>query len=277
MINALVSLNADLASSIAFRYACRLMEHVEMRLQAIHVEEVGKESFPPGSGWVRHTWENGLTQTARHEVAQLMTAEKGACPTLPAPVVRIGEYDDELLKEISEKAYDLLIEGMLNSFHAHPFHKKMRSKLYKYATCPILLVKNLVKPERVALLLSEEADASPVVSTFSRLFGTREICVDLVSAAFTKPGESDFLEKLPGDGSGDGRAQKTLASAQALLAEKGRHAETTWSIRDTAEKISEFLSGYGLVGACHPRSVNRYSAILNLLDRIPSAVLLCKK
>jgi len=277
MINALVSLNADLASSIAFRYACRLMEKVDMRLHAIHVEEVGKESFPPGSGWVRHTWENGLTQTARGEIAQLMTAEKGACPTLAAPAVRIGEYDNELLAEIAEKAYDLLIEGVLNSFHAQPFHKKIRSKLYKYAPCPILLVKNLVQPERVALLFSDEADAFPVVSVFLKLFGAPGTGVDLVAFAFKKPGETELLEKMPADGGGDGRAQKAMASARALLAEKGWHAETTWHIRDTAEKISEFLSDYGLVGACHPRSVHKDSATLNLLDRIPSAVLLCKK
>ena len=50
MINALISLNADLASSIALRYACRLMDCIDMRLQTMHVEVVDKEDFPPGSG-----------------------------------------------------------------------------------------------------------------------------------------------------------------------------------------------------------------------------------
>jgi len=278
MINALVSLNADLASSIAFRYACRLMEYIDMRLQAIHVEEVGKESYPPGSGWVRHTWEKGLTQTAREEVAQLMNIEKGACPTLPTPTVRIGEYDDELLHEIAEKSYDLLIEGALNSFHAQSLHKKIRSKLYKYATCPILLVKNLVQPGRVALLLSDEPDVRPLVSAFLKIFAAPKASVDLVHYTFKKPGEENFLRKLSEDADmEDGSAQKVLSSAKALLAEKGWRPETTWDVRDTAENIGEFLSNYGLIGACLPRGVHKDSAMLNLLGRIPSAALLCNK
>ena len=45
MIHSLISLNADLASSIALRFACRLTQFVDMRLQTIHVEEVEKEGF----------------------------------------------------------------------------------------------------------------------------------------------------------------------------------------------------------------------------------------
>ena len=70
MIKTLVSLNADLASSIAFQYSCRLKQFVDMNLRVIHVEEV--EGHPPGSGWVRSTWERGLIHTAREEISQLM-------------------------------------------------------------------------------------------------------------------------------------------------------------------------------------------------------------
>ena len=69
LINTLISLNADLASSIALRYSCRLMELTQMRVQPIHVEEVDKEGYPPGSGWVRSTWERGLQQTAQEEIS----------------------------------------------------------------------------------------------------------------------------------------------------------------------------------------------------------------
>ncbi len=279
MINALLSLNADLASSIAFRYACRLMEQTEMRLQSIHVEEVGKESYPPGSGWVRHTWEKGLVQTAREEIAQLMNAEKASCPPLGAPTVRVGEYDEELLHELTEKSYDLLIEGVLNSFHSQPFYKKIRSKLYKYTPCPILMVKNLVNPGRAALLLSDEPDVRPLVSVFMKLFDARGGDIDLIYFSFKKPGQSVYMEKIPEDGpSGEhGTARTIFDTAKSLLAEKDRHPKETWVIRNTAENISEFLSDYGLIGACFPRSVHKDSAMLNLLGRIPSAVLLCKK
>jgi hypothetical protein len=279
MINALVSLNADLASSIAFRYTCRLMEYIDMRLQAIHVEEVGKESFPPGSGWIRHTWENGLARTARDEIAQLMNTEKAACPPLGAPTIRIGEYDDELLHEITEKSYDLFIEGILNSYHSQTFQKKIRSRLYKFTPCPILLVKNLVHPNRVALLLSDETDVHPLVSAFLKLFGTPNVRLELIHYVFKKPGKAEFREKIPENVVIEGHeaACRMLASAKSYLVEKGWQPEDVWVIRDTGERIGEFLSDYGLIGACMPRSVHKDSAMLNLLDRIPSAALLCKK
>ena len=76
MIKALVSLNADLASSIALRYSCRLAESVDMKLHTIHVEEVDREGYPPGSGWVRSTWEKGLVQTAEEEISHLISTAR---------------------------------------------------------------------------------------------------------------------------------------------------------------------------------------------------------
>ena len=198
MINALVSLNADLASSIAFRYACRLMEYLDMRLQPIHVEEVDKGSFPPGSGWVRSTWEKGLLETAREEIAQLINAEKADCPSLDSTIVEMGEYDEALLHEIEDKSYDLLIEGVLTSFHGQLFHKRIRSKLYRFAPCPIITVKNLVQPERIVLLLYEAGDATPLVSNFLKLFTKPSTRVDLVHLTFQKGGQKG----LPGEDTG---------------------------------------------------------------------------
>jgi hypothetical protein len=279
MINALVSLNADLASSIAFRYACRLLEYIDMRLQPIHVEDADKESFPPGSGWVRSTWEKGLLQTAREDIAQLINTEKAACPPLDATIVRIGEHDEELLHEIKEKSYDLLMEGVLNSFHAQLFYRKIRSKLYKLAPCPIVLVKNLVHPNRVALLLAEALDVTPLVSTFLKLFSTPKANVDLIHFALKKSGKPEFREKIRDDAvpAGCENACKMLKTAKGLLAEKGWNPKETWVIQDTGEKIGEFLSDYGLIGACLPRNVHKDSLMLDLLSRIPSAMLLCKK
>ena len=199
MINALVSLNADLASSIAFRYACRLMEYLDMRLQPIHVEEVDKGSFPPGSGWVRSTWEKGLLETAREEIAQLINAEKADCPSLDSTIVEMGEYDEALLHEIEDKSYDLLVEGVLTSFHAQQFHKRIRSKLYRFSPSPIIMVKNLVRPEPVVLLLGEEADVAPLISTFLKLFTKPKARVDLVHLAFKKAGQTEFREKIQDD------------------------------------------------------------------------------
>jgi hypothetical protein len=277
MINALVSLNADLASSIAFRYACRLMEHIDMRLQPIHVEEVDR--FPPGSGWVRSTWENGLVQTAREEIAQLINAEKADCPPLDATIVRTGEYDDILLHEIENRSYDLLLEGVLNSFHDQLFHKRIRSKLHRFSPAPIIVVKNLVQPANVALLLGESPDVAAVVSTFLKLFSKPEIRVDLIHFTFKMGGQSAFREKIS-DGDvpiGGEHTSNLLNSAKEMLAEKGWRPRETWEVRDSPEKIGAFLSDYGLAGAALSRNLRRDSLMLDLLSRIASATLLCKK
>jgi len=279
MINALVSLNADLASSIAFRYTCRLMEYVDMRLQTIHVEEADKEGFPPGSGWIRSTWEKGLLQTAREDIAQLINTEKSTCPPLDAAIVRIGEHDDELLHEIEKKSYDLFVEGVLSSFQAHSFYQKMRSKLYRFAPCPILLVKNLVQPNRVALLFEDMSDIQPLASTVSTLFGPKKATLDLVHFGFKTPDKPALRipvhdEPMP---TGHENAAKLLDAAKDLFTERGWVPNGTWIVQDTSRKISEFLSDFGLVGACIPRNVNKDSHLLDLLSDIPSAMLLCKK
>jgi hypothetical protein len=277
MIDTLVSLNADLASSIALRYACRLAERVDMRLQTIHVEEVESEGYPPGSGWVRHTWEEGLRSTASEEISQLINTEKGSCPTLEASIIRIGDRDDELLQEIKRRPYDLFLEGVLSSFDAQLFHKRMRSKLYKYAPCPIILVKNLVAPDRVALLVDDPKEVELLASTFVKIFDKAKATVDLIYFSVKKGDQAEFKTKLSeAAASGLENAGQVIDEAKSRLAEHGWTPEECWIIRDTPQKIGATLDDYGLVGACVPRSPSRKDPVLELLSRVPSATLLVR-
>lgn len=277
MISTLVSLNADLASSIAFRYACRLAEMIDMRLQTIHVEEVEREGYPPGSGWVRHTWEEGLLSTAGEEISQLINAEKGSSPPLDAPIIRIGDRDDELLQEIKGRGYDLFLEGVLSSFDAQLFHKRMRSKLYKYAPCPIILVKNLVTPDRVALLLDDLKEVGSLVSAFAKIFDKAKAAVDLVYFSIKKSGQAELKTRLSEAAPpGLENAGPVIGEAKARLADHGWTPEESWVIRDLPQKIGAKLEDYGLVGTCVPRHPNRKNPVLELLSRVPSATLLVK-
>jgi hypothetical protein len=277
MINVLVSLDADLASSIAFRYSCRLTEFIDMRLQTIHVEEVEKEGFPPGSGWVRSTWEKGLLQTAQQEISQLIDTEKPGCPPLDASIVRIGDKEDELLHEIEDNSYDLLLEGVLHSFDGQLFFQKVRSKLYKYAPCPIILVKNLVDPGRIALLLMASQDVSPLVSNFLKIFGKSKASVDLVHFIDKRGGQTEFKKKASEVADPElAYAARTIGEAATLLAEGGCTPKASWIMQDRPKKAGELLGEYGLVAACLPRSANKGLA-LDLLSRVPSATLLCKR
>lgn len=278
MINTLVSLDADLASSIAFRYSCRLTQVMDMHLQTIHVEEVEKEGYPPGSGWVRATWEKGLLQTAQEEITQLINADKPNCHTLDNAIVRIGDREEELLREIDENSYDLLVEGVLNSYDGQLFHKKVRSKLYKYARCPILLVKNLVTPERIALVVNDGQDVDPIVTMATKILNTARISINLVGIAVKKAGQADVHKKAT-DATPDELEPlgAVMEAASSQLAQQGVTLGERWVIRDTPKKMGELLGEYGLVAACISGNTAKKTMVMDLLSRVPTATLLCKQ
>lgn len=279
MIKTLVSLDADLASSIALRYSCRLSQLMDMHLQPIHVEEVEKEGYPPGSGWVRTTWEKGLLQTAEEEIARLINADKSSCPTLDSAIVRIGDREEELLRQIEDNAYDLLVEGVLNAFDASLFYKKTRSGLYKYLHCPIVLVKNLVDPDRAALIVLGEAQDTPAtVAAAANLFSRSRISVDIVGFTAKKSGESE-LQKRASEATAEeleGLAGAIEAAGTLLSQKEVAHGEK-WIIRDDPKKAGEMLGDYGLVAACISGSAARKNQVMDLLSRVPTATLLFKQ
>ena len=277
MIKALVSLDADLASSIVLRYACRLTERIEMNLQTMHVEEVDQEGYPPGSGWVRSTWEKGLLQTAQEEIAQLLNAEKPFCPPLDDPKISIGEREEELLRELEDEGYDVFMEGVLYSFNATNFFKKVQSKLYRYAPCPIILVKNLVNVEKVALLLEDHSDWRPLVSAFLKIFHQSDTVVDLIHLTFQKTGRAHTGKSAHASPARPERAKQGPGEAARALMEKGGSVEERWVIQESPAEFGASLEDYGLVGACISRDAGKKSRIPELLGRVPSAVLLCRQ
>lgn len=278
MINTLVSLDADLASSIALRYACRLTQVMDLHLQTIHVEEVEKEGYPPGSGWVRATWEKGLLQTAQEEISQLINADKSSCPTLDNAIVRIGDREEELLREIDENSYDLLMEGVLNSYDGQLFQKKVRSKLYKYARCPIVLVKNLVTPDRVALVVNEAQDVDALVTIVAKLFDTARLSIDIVGVTVKKSGQSEIRKKVA-DATPD-EMEALGAVVEATVAKMTKREMTPnekWILRDSPKKMGELLGEYGLVAACISGNAAKKNTLMDLLSRVPTATLLCQQ
>lgn len=277
MINTLLSINADLASSIAFRYACRLADIVDMQLQTIHVEEAQTDKYPPGSGWVRSTWEDGLLQSARGEIAQLINADKTDCPPLNTSIMRIGDREEELLREIKKQPYDLLLEGILSSFDGHSFHNRIRSKLYRYAPCPIILVKNLAQPDRVALVMTDAEDVAPVVSTFLKLFDPSRSTVDLYYCDLSGTNGTAVRKNLAeASGADEEDGRRVLGNALDLLETSGWKPGASWIIRDQPASIGGMFDDYGLVGACVPRSAHRRSLVTDMLCQVPSATLLVK-
>ncbi len=159
MLRTLVYINADLASSIALRYTCQLEKFINMKLHFVHVEEPDQDGHAPGTGWVRRTWENTVLKTGEFEIAQLIKAEKSSCPKLSAPKMLIGNRETEILREIQNESYDLFVEGSLHSFTSKKLYDKIHSRLYRHIPCPVIIVKNLVDIEKIALIVRNDIDS----------------------------------------------------------------------------------------------------------------------
>jgi hypothetical protein len=276
MIKTLVSLNADLASSIALRFVCRMAEVVKMGIETIHVEETDSEGNPPGTGWVRRTWEKGLLGTAEAEISQLINAERSSCPTLGSPKMMVGEREAEILRELEEESYDLLVEGILLSFDASHFENRMRSKLYTKMPCPLLLVKNLVGLKKIALLVEDHTDLGTLVPIFSKLFEEATLEYDLLRVILQKPGRLSFKKDVQDkEVPASGDADEMLTNVRNMLVEAGSSPQEVKTIRDIPARIADSLQEYSLVASCVPRQMARKSPMLEVLSRVPSAVLLC--
>lgn len=267
MIKVLVSVDADLASSIALRYACQMADLIGMELQTIHVEEPGKEGYSPGSGWVRQTWEAALLETGREEINRLIKAEKTSCPVLGPPKMFVGDRDEEILRELQRGSYDLFVEGALYTFSAANFYKKIRSRLYRYAPCPVILVKNLVNLQRVVIVMTGNENVRRLISSFLRIFQGRKVEVDLLSCEFEKTVEPKVYKERKNSDAG-------LQSAEKILAERGWKPGESRAVQGTPEELGHLLKDYGLTVSSIHREGGKKSDFLDLLSRSPSPTLL---
>lgn len=267
MIKTLVSLDADLASSIALRYACQLANIIEMDLNTMHVEEADRQGAPPGSGWVRRTWENALLKTGEAEVSQLIQAEKLSYPALRVPKMVVGEWEHEMLNEIQKESYGLFIEGALHTFTPSNFYNKIRSKLYRHMPSPVIMVKNLVKLEKMVIVFNEEVEFKRLLEKFLKIFKKANIELDLMHYQFRASAEASP------DNNKD--ANKILDNARQILMESGWQTQQTRSFQGLPEEMGELLRDYGLVVSPFRRTLTKNSLLLEFLSRIPSPILLC--
>jgi hypothetical protein len=267
MLKTLVFLNADLASSIALRYACRMGAVVEMSLQTIHVEDPAASGHPPGTGWVRRTWERSLLKAGEEEISRLIQAEASSCPPLAATMMLIGDPEEEILRELERGSYDLFIEGALYSFSSAGFYKKIRSPLYRHPSCPVILVKNLMNLNRIAILLGADMDPLSAVTTFLKIFHGSVIDVDLLYCRFQRSGGAMFEKQEDAD--------SVLSGARKLLVEGGGVPKECRVIQDSPEKLIDLFKDYGLVVSSVQATAHKKSPLTELLHRMPSPILFC--
>jgi hypothetical protein len=280
MIKTLIHINADLASSIALRFTCQLPKLTDVLLQTMHVVEPAQEGHSPGTGWVRRTWEKGLLETAQVEISRLINAERATCPTLSPPKMSIGVREDELLRELEEGSYDLFVEGLLHSYDSSYFSRKLRSRLYREAPTSILLVKNLAALRKIVLILENGTELQPLIATFLTFFKETEIEVDLLRYRFQSAGRVNLRDKreaaISSSSSNRREPDEILRSAERMLAAEGWNAKESLVVQDTPVKTAEYLQDYSLVVSFLPRQKALKDPLVDLLARVPSAILFCR-
>ena len=153
MIKTLVSLETNLASRLALRYAYRLANVIDMELHTVYVKESASEGQSPGTGWVRKTWEDALLYSEQEEITRLIKSERALYPKLSPPKISIGSREKEIYYELQSGLYGLFVEGALHTFNTSLFYRKIHSWFYQNSPCPIILVKNLVSLEKILIVL----------------------------------------------------------------------------------------------------------------------------
>jgi hypothetical protein len=266
MIKILVPVAADLASSIALRYACQMSELIQVEIQTIHVKAPSSEGSGSqlGTGWVRHTWEKTMLTEAEDEIAQLIRAERTHCPSLGEPLIMIGDRDEKILRELQRGFCDLFVEGTIPTFSSSYFSKRLESNLYQDIPCPFLMVKNLIPLRRVVLILSENVDPHKLVQVFTGTFGESNLKVELfyLKSADSAEQESGGLEEM------------TLQATIKALDERGWVPEKSQVISGQARELAADLEDHGLLLTGLDRHLKRKTFLHEFLVATPAPILL---
>mgnify|MGYP000660489888 FL=1 len=262
MMKALVPVEMTLASSVALRYLCQKADLLDIGVQPIHVEEPDNKGHSSQTGWIRRSWESGLRQAGLEEVRRILDSEKLDCFVLPNPIISIGAREDKLLEELRMGRYDLFVEGEIANFNTGDFRKRLRSKLYRQMPCPALVVRNMIRSNRIVMVLDEKTDIESLVTQFHRLFNGVDVNLDLCAYAV------EDLHNLT-------RPDELLAEGGQLLKKVGYSPARTFSLLGSPDTATRALSDYGMLVVHMGRKFNRKSPLTEVLGLVSSPILIC--
>lgn len=265
MIKTLVGLDENLASSIALRYASHLSKLLKLEMQIIHVEEIDQDQHSGGSGWVRRTWEKGVEDAGLAAISRLLKTEKVDCLFAAAPRIAIGNHDDAVLEELRTYGHQLFIEGVISTSKIGDFYKLITSKLFAKSPCPMLIVKNLIVNNKVALICGDGVSYQSMIPQFIKIFKGADIDLELIHYKFMESNELLFQDK--------GEAGSALVEVEELLTTAGLAPQNSTVLCGTPEQGGDYLGSCGLAVSTFP---TRKGPRMELLANAPSPLLLCR-
>lgn len=263
MIKTLVSIEVDLSSSQAIRFACQLGSFVEMEIHPVYVKDAPPHQSAMGAGWASRSWEKEIVRMGKEEISKLIRPEMDFCPVLREARVIYGDRESEVLRISEQEMFDFFVEGAHFSWSSQHLLKQLHTKLYQKLSVPLVLVRSLSKLNRVLLLCLDVRGTRTLISVFQDIW--HDCSVPLV---LNYPAENC-------QGSGNNELQEAVHLGQQLLTESGCTVSVEKSLSSTpGANADQTLEDYGLIAIASERDINKDSQQLQWLSLVKNAALL---
>jgi len=263
VIKTLVSIEVDLASSLAVRFACQLGGLMEIEIHPVYVKESPPHDSAMGAGWASRTWEREMIEQGKEEISELISAEKDFCPVLGEPRVIYGDREAELLKIAHLENFDLYVEGVHFPWTASDLYKRLHSKLYQKLPSTPVLVRTLRKINHVLLLCLDVAGTEALCELFRKMWKNCPVPLTLAYPA--------------GDATGpDGDAlRQAVERARGILEQSGCAVKAQDGLPATPERYAaDVLKDHGLVAIAVERHVKKDGPEFAWLNLVKTSLLL---
>ncbi|MCB2190622.1 MAG: hypothetical protein KQI62_03605 [Deltaproteobacteria bacterium] len=186
MLKTAIAVDANLASRIAIRYACRLGRSLDMSIGTIHAPEPGEEGSAIATGWVRRTWEDAVVRDSMDQVVRMVRSEQAGCRMLEPPqfLPSEGDREDRIAQHLRSSHFGLFMEGLLHRFKPERFMDKIGSRLYRALPCPALVVQNVPSMSKGVLWLAQGKIPKETVEKFLAVFPVQSVELSLLNCRF---------------------------------------------------------------------------------------------
>lgn len=258
MIKALVSIEVDLASSFAIRYACQLGNLLNLELYPVYVKFPSLELPMTGVGWVRHTWEKEIVRKGKEEIQEMLAVEMESCPQLHEPRVIFGDREHELDSLIKQETFDLYVEGAPYPFTPTAIFKRLHAKLYQHLNCPLIWLRGVRKIDQVLVLGSALPNAQDLVKRVGRFWQGCSIPLHL---GYPLQEKDDWRVEV-------GKAREELASQGCQVVLQG------YTPQAGGMPPLEITRNYGLVILALDRNVKKDGLELQWLSQVKAPLML---
>lgn len=263
MVRSLVSIEVDLASSLAIRYACSLGNLIKMELCPVYVKGYAPDEPTTGIGWARRTWEREVVEAGKEEISEMITSEMDSCPAMVEPRVIYGDRDVELQKLMDAESFDLYVEGAPYPCTPATIHKRLHMKFYQRLQRPMIWLRGLRKINQVLLLCGGPKETREMVRSVSPLLANSTLPLHLrvISGSDVSGAPAETLRSLQ-------EVKETLSNA-------GCRVTIEREIPFVSDRPDEeVLKEYGLVVVTLDRKVRKDSPVLQWLSQVKEPLMI---